>query len=127
MLSIKISPNKIAKIMRSMQNILIISLILLSTALQAQSGPARSLTPPNEPKADSFYICYEKRFTNTITQSVFTEFTDFKYIGCIISRLPCHLYCSEKMQNCAQTKLFQFQWVNTYHKALNSFYRCAYS
>jgi hypothetical protein len=91
----------------------------------SNNGFALPLTPPMEPKADSFYICYEKRCPNNVTNTAFYNYTRFKYIGCIISKLPCHLYCGDKFH--AGKPLRQFQWVNTYPAALNSFYRCAYS
>lgn len=87
---------------------------------------SRSLTPPIEPKADSFYVCYEKRCPNNVVDTPGTRYTRLKYIGCIISELPCHLYCGDKF-NPQTTPLKQFQWVNNYPDALNSFYRCAYN
>ncbi len=96
---------------------------LILTSNFAQSGP---LSPVDEPKADSFYICYEKRCPNDVTAGLLTKFTRYKYIGCIISKTPCHLYCGDKFK-AQHTPLHQFQWVNTYPGALNAFYRCAYS
>lgn len=114
--------------------------------LMLSHANARSLTPPNEPKDDSFYICYEKRFANNvmpqvpsvrkncvgaclingISHTIFPTYVTYKYIGCIISRLPCHLYTGDKF-HARPEHLKQFQWMDTYPKALNSFYRCAYS
>ena len=87
---------------------------------------ALPLTPVDEPKADSFYICYEKRCPNDVETTLFTRYIRYKYIGCIISRLPCHL-CSDDKFNSSPKPLHQFQWVNNYPDALNSFYRCAYN
>ena len=106
----------------SLKFILISAIILMSDYLHALP-----LTPVEEPKADSFYICYEKRCPNNISQGVFMNYTKYKYVGCIISKTPCHLYCGDKGTAAPNTPLLQFQWVNTYPAALNSFYRCAYS
>ncbi|AHE66490.1 hypothetical protein [Legionella oakridgensis] len=100
--------------------------ILTIMILFSGSTYALPLTPPEEPKADSFYICYEKRCPNNVIEGPIKRYTKYKYIGCIISRLPCHLHCGDKF-NARATPLKQFQWVNNYPDALNSFYRCAYS
>ena len=108
--------------MTSFKHTMVLSALFLMSNY-AQSGP---LTPVEEPKADSFYICYEKRCPNNVTRGLLTDFTRYKYVGCVISKLPCHLYCGDKFK--AKSKpLRQFQWVNNYPAALNSFYRCAYS
>src|SRR5437879_323506 len=109
-----------------MRNPMIHLLTIYTLFFTMGTAVAGSLTPPEEPKNDSFYICYEQRLPNDIAYDVFAKFTGFKYIGCIISRLPCHLYCGDKF-HAQPANLKQFQWVNTYPKALNSFYRCAYS
>lgn len=121
-------------------------LMLLSMIYYSSGGFAmRSLTPPAEPKDDSFYICYEKRFLNNVTtqepipctrgtgacarrntHTILPMFKSYKYIGCIISRLPCQMYTGDKF-HARPAHLRQFQWMDTYPKALNSFYRCAYS
>lgn len=104
---------------------------LLSAALSiltSFNAFTHSLTPPGEPKNDSFYICYENRLPNEATHAVFSRYCTYKYLGCVISRVPCHLICGdEKFGKSAPKPRHQFQWVNTYPKALNSFYRCAYS
>lgn len=129
-----------------MPNYRLMFFVLNALLLTSNISIGRSLTPPAEPKDDSFYICYEKRFPNNVyTQgptprsnsrrpcatfssgkAIFPDYVTYKYIGCIISRLPCHLYTSDKFHAHA-LPLKQFQWMNTYPKALNSFYRCAYS
>jgi hypothetical protein len=69
---------------------------------------ANRITPANEPKADSFYICYEKRCPNNPIGAPTTFYTHYKYSGCIISELPCHLYCNDKFNN-QPLPLKQFQ------------------
>ncbi|WP_133129476.1 hypothetical protein [Legionella yabuuchiae] len=96
------------------------------TVLLSNNAFTLPLTPRDEPKADSFYICYEKRCPNNVTMTPVVKYTRYKYIGCVISRLPCHLYHGDKF-NPNHGPLKQFQWVNNYPDALNSFYRCAYS
>jgi hypothetical protein len=88
---------------------------------------ALPLSPVDEPKADSFYICYEKRCKNDTSVTPALRYTRYKYIGCVISRVACHLYCCDNSKERAQKPLKQFQWVNNYPDALNSFYRCAYN
>lgn len=100
-----------------------VSIGIICLANYAQALP---LTPPDEPKADSFYICYEKRCPNNIIDS-YVRYTRYKYVGCIISKVPCHLYCGDKFASGPPTPMKQFQWVNNYPDALNSFYRCAYN
>ena len=127
-----------------MRHFILLCLALNTVALS--TAGARSLTPPNEPKDDSFYICYEKRcpnkvmpqvpsvpkncfgacIVNAVTHTILPTYVSYKYIGCIISRLPCHLYTGDKF-HARPEHLRQFQWMDTYPKALNSFYRCAYS
>ncbi len=105
----------------------ITAFLAFSTALFIMGiATARSLTPPEEPKNDSYYICYEKRFPNKVVRSLAPNYRSFKYIGCIISHVPCHLYCGDKF-HARPARLKQFQWMSTYPDALNSFYRCAYS
>lgn len=108
--------------------------ILLSVTVFWLSGSlnANRLTPPDEPKDDSFYICYEKRCPNTVTASPpvlmipGTSYTQLKYVGCMISQIPCEAICDDKFK-AHPIKLKQFSWANNYPQALNAFYRCAYS
>lgn len=118
-----LSPSKLNFIMPSPAH-MILSVIIGTVIMNAVA--ARALTPPEEPRDDSYYICYEKRFPNTVTHALLPNYTTYKYIGCTISRLPCQLYCGDKF-HARPEHLRQFQWMDTYPKALNSFYRCAYS
>ena len=87
---------------------------------------ALPLTPEDEPKADSFYVCYESRWYNNVEEGLI-KLIHYKYLGCIISKVPCHLYCGDKFTAGPSKPLKQFQWFNNYPDALNSFYRCAYN
>lgn len=109
-----------------MQTKYLITLGCIAVTFSSQLS-ALPLSPRDEPKADSFYICYEKRCPNNVERTPTYKYTRFKYIGCVISRLPCHLYCCDSSKDRAVKPLRQFQWVNNYPDALNSFYRCAYS
>lgn len=113
-------------------------LLMLTTSiaglLLVQTLQANSLTPPLEPKDDSFYICYEKRCRNNVMVSsppIFIipafKYTKYKYIGCIISRIPCELIEGDKFVAEHPWRYIQFSWANNYPQALNAFYRCAYS
>lgn len=94
--------------------------------LAAQAAHALPLSPIDEPRADSFYICYEKRCPNDVSDAPVYRYVRYKYIGCIISKTPCHLYCGDKF-HANPGPLKQFQWTNNYRDALDSFYRCAYN
>lgn len=103
-----------------------VGLFALLMALNINICLANELTPADEPKDDSFYVCYEKRCLNTVSSTPLLRYKSYKYIGCVISRLPCDMYCVDK--SCHPPKrLKQFYWYNNYYDALNSFYRCAYS
>jgi len=101
-------------------------MIFTAVFLMTDYVQALPLMPVEEPKADSFYICYEKRCSNNVTEGLIAKYTRYKYVGCVISKVPCHLYCGDKFK-AQSTPLLQFQWVNNYPAALNSFYRCAYN
>ena len=107
------------------------------------------LTPPHEPKDDSFYVCYLKCRINYTVHAPMLAYKKFKYLGCMISRVPCANICVKNASypqvklstmshkpcgsncvakmSCAPTKLKPFGWFNNYPEALNAFYRCAYS
>lgn len=130
--------------------------ILLSTFLCFMSlcVNANSLTPPNEPSNDSFYVCYKECIKDHTMMTLFLDYELHHYVGCMISRVPCFSYvlkqkkcystektmcCNVKngtkpqerkkiiVRQCYKDHLKQFGWFNTYPKALNAFYRCAYS
>lgn len=86
---------------------------------------AAPLTPPCEPKDDSFYVCYNERHINYSIRAPLATYRKYKYLGCSISRVPCDATCVKKI-NCQHT-LKLFDWFNNYPQALNAFYRCAYS
>ena len=109
-----------------MKNKIRFKTILFACVLLSGIVQADHLTPTDEPKADSFYICYEKQCPNDVTRGPLTNYVRCKYIGCMISRLPCHMHCGDKF-NPRPYPLKQFQWVDNYPDALNSFYRCAYN
>ena len=98
-------------------------LILLGFASLAYAKP---LTPPHEPKDDSFYVCYESCRVFHSTRAPLATYRKFKYLGCSISRTPCHVSCIKKT-NCPPVKLKLFGWFNNYPQSLNAFYRCAYT
>lgn len=99
------------------------SMVLFSLSSIAIAAP---LTPPQEPKEDSFYVCYKERHVNYSIRAPLNTYRKFKYTGCSISRIPCDATCVKKV-NCPPVKLKLFDWFNTYPQALNAFYRCAYS
>lgn len=87
---------------------------------------AASITPPQEPKENTFYVCYAERHVNTSIRAPLNIYRKFKYTGCSISRTPCKTLSITKV-NCPQAKLKLFDLFNNYPQALNAFYRCAYS
>jgi len=94
--------------------------------LIAGYAKANSLTPPNEPKENSFYVCYERCSTDYSVRAPLLSYQKLKYIGCTINRTPCDtLYV--KPHNGPPVKLRSFGWFNNYHQTMNAFYRCAYS
>lgn len=107
-------------------------MLLVVTSLLTCQVLANRLTPPNEPRDDSFFICYQKRCPITISVSPpvlmipGSHFTKYKYVGCIISRTPCDAICEKKRKG-PPIKYKQFSWASNYPQALNAFYRCAYS
>jgi hypothetical protein len=104
-----------------------IFIILFIAALMMNNVSALPLSPVEEPKADSFYICYESRCPNDVHEGLLVKYIRYKYLGCLISKVPCHLYCGDKFTPGPAKPMLQFQWVNNYPDALNSFYRCAYN
>lgn len=98
-------------------------LMLLGVACFANASP---LTPPHEPKDDSFYVCYEGCRINYSVRAPLVTYRKYKYLGCSITRIPCDAACVKKV-NCPPVKLKLFGWFNNYPQALNAFYRCAYS
>ena len=102
-------------------------LILLSAALcVAGFAAANSLTPPREPKENSFYVCYEKCRIHHTVRAPLATYRKYQYLGCTISRTPCDASCV-KRANCPPYPLKLFGWFNNYPQTLNAFYRCAYS
>ncbi|OGV41513.1 MAG: hypothetical protein A3F46_00230 [Legionellales bacterium RIFCSPHIGHO2_12_FULL_42_9] len=129
-------------------------LVLLSLALfTASYATVNLLTPPHEPKDDSFYVCYLKCRINYTVHAPMLAYKKFKYMGCMISKAPCDTICV-KNPSCHPAKLIKmsrkpcvsncvtkivtqityrpvtlksFGWFNNYPQALNAFYRCAYS
>jgi hypothetical protein len=95
--------------------------MLFSSNLQAVP-----LTPPYEPRDDSFYVCYTKCRVNYSLRAPLATYRKLKYSGCVITRKPCDDICIKKI-NCPAVKLKLFDWFHTYTAALNGFYRCAYS
>ena len=134
--------------MRAYRKLLaLLSLALFTTASYATMIP---LTPPHEPKDDSFYVCYLKCRINYTVRAPMLAYKKFKYLGCMISKVPCDTLCVKnsschpaklsKMSRkpcsshcvtqvllCPPVKLKSFGWFNNYPQALNAFYRCAYS
>lgn len=96
------------------------------SCLPANDATTKKLTPPHEPKTDSFYVCYKDCAVKMSSKSFFLIYRKHKYLGCIISRAPCHKHC-EKKAHCPMKRYKQFGWFNNYYDALNAFYRCAYS
>lgn len=96
---------------------------------------ANSLTPPNEPQNNSFYVCYKTYRTHHSVAAPLSVFRKYQYLGCIITREPCYKirvktkFCPlpyAKNQCCPRRVLKKFGWFNNYPDALNAFYRCAY-
>ena len=100
--------------------------IMLYTCWFMSPLAAAPLTPPNEPKENNFYVCFDKRRINTIDYSPLLEYQRYQYTGCVISRIPCCDYMI-KDKDCPPRPLNLFAWFNNYPDALNAFYRCAYS
>lgn len=84
------------------------------------------LTPPHEPKDNSFYICYDERRVSTVIYDPFVNYEKYQYVGCMISRTSCCNY-EVREKNKLSTPLKLFGWFDNYPQALNAFYRCAYS
>lgn len=103
-------------------------------------GQSESLTPPNEPKNNSFYVCYKTYKVHHSVAAPFTLFRKYQYLGCMISRQPCYMIGAKNkpypvvhpnnkcypQKCCPQGGLRKFGWFNNYPDALNAFYRCAY-
>lgn len=87
---------------------------------------AASLTPPHEPRNNSFYVCYERCHIQHSVRTLIATYRKFEYTGCTISRQPCRAICFKK-SGCPPHPLKQFGWFNNYPQTLNAFYRCAYS
>ena len=101
--------------------------ILLCAALFFVSyAGAASLTPPHEPKENSFYVCYEQGRVHHIVKAPIANYRKYQYLGCSITRTPCYASCV-KGAHCPPFPLKLFGWFNNYPQALNAFYRCAYS
>ena len=102
-------------------------LIAAATALSmTHAVQARPLTPPNEPKEDSFYVCYDRCYVHHSVRAPLNTYRKLKYAGCMISRVPCNLSCAKKGRH-PSAPLKLFGWFNNYPQTLNAFYRCAYS
>jgi hypothetical protein len=133
--------------------------LCLSGLLNANSLLPANLTPPNQPQDNDFYVCYQKRFPKQkITlKGTCIAYHKLRYLGCIISRTPCHKLGIKKkdcisaistvqrnlcengtvipgqpriinQKICSSVRRYKlFYWFNNYLDALNGFYRCAYS
>lgn len=100
--------------------------LLCITFFLAGNAHAVPLTPPQEPKENSFYVCYEKCHIHHSVRAPLSLYRKYQYLGCTIIRTPCDAVCINKI-NCPPIKLKLFGWFNNYPQALNAFYRCAYS
>jgi len=101
------------------------ALLSIAFSLTAYAIP-EPLTPPNEPKDNSFYICYDERRVSTVIYDPFINYDKYQYVGCMISRTSCCNY-EVQQKNTPPTQLKLFGWFDNYPQALNAFYRCAYS
>ena len=94
---------------------------------------AENLTPRDEPRDNSFYVCYADKFDKQNFHRGVYDYHRYEYIGCTISRTPCHRMAVTDPNNKdaaleANPKRMQlFYWYNNYYSALNAFYRCAYN
>jgi len=77
-----------------------------------------SLTPANQPRNNSYYVCYQQRHTAQRSYRLVYTYDRFRYSGCVISRQKCQ---HRRKNRC------YFGWFKTYYQAKNAFYRCAYS
>jgi len=103
-------------------SIWVILLFITSTSM-SYAGP---LTPPREPKENSFYICYERCRIKYSIKAPLALYRKYQYVGCTIETRPCDDICKTKNKVC-RYKLKLFDWFDNYPHALNAFYRCAYS
>lgn len=96
-------------------NIILTSIVLTAPILS--HAHSNSLTPPNQPQNNRYYVCYKARSYEA--QDKFSRYYKYHYHGCIITTLPC------KYKGGTHNKYFGK--FDTYKQTLNAFYRCAYS
>lgn len=111
--------------MRMLRNklMLFVTVAVLSITQGVQAHP---LTPPHEPKEDSFYVCYDRCYVHHSIRAPLNTYRKLRYKGCVISRVPCNASCVKK-KHCPPVPLKLFGWFNNYPQSLNAFYRCAYN
>ena len=94
-------------------------LILWATLFSGiTSATSNALTPANNPRDYSYYVCYQDRgYIPEVRRGLF-KYRKIAYRGCIISKRYC-----ERREDSHQR---YFGWFSTYPQARNAFYRCAY-
>lgn len=77
--------------------------IKLCLTLLLTNAFAHRLTPPDEPRNDSFYVCYKHSRTQTIIHAPLANYKDIHYMGCMIDTRPCASILIKHSKKCTQT------------------------